>query len=158
MAAIPQKVQVLFGRDYIILELILALDSDWKNYHLSKGVYVNLLFDKLANVYKCYIGSTCRTLHRRISEHMRIAQSIEISDNNAKSLHYSYICKPSVAQNFRVIAAFPNRAVLDGYVQLLEAIMMIFFQSCCRPQHRSRFINSESYDLMKTIRIDADIP
>lgn len=119
---------------------------------------MNLPFDKLAKVYKCYVGSTCRTQNRRISEHMRIAQSIEISDDNAKSLHYSYICKPSVAQNFRVIAAFPGRVVPDGYVQLLEAIMMIFFQSCCRPQHHSRFMNSESYNLMKTIRINADIP
>lgn len=50
MAAIPHKVQVLLGQSSFAPESILALGKDWKHHHLSKGVYVNLLFDKLIKV------------------------------------------------------------------------------------------------------------
>lgn len=66
MAAVLHKVQVLLGRDNFTPESILALNRDWKHHHLSKRVYVNLPFDKSANDYECYIGSTCRTIQTYI--------------------------------------------------------------------------------------------
>ena len=161
MAAIPRKVQLLLGQDSLAPASILALDGDWKHHHLSKGVYINLPFDKSTNIYECYIGSTCCTLFKRVSQHTRIAQLYtggKLSKENAKSLHYNYICKPNVARNFRVLAAFPSRDVPDDYVHLLEAIVMIFFQSCPRPKRNSRFMNAECHEIMRTLRIDADIP
>lgn len=86
---------------------------------------------------------------------MKIARSYTpdtLPDYNAKSLHYNFICKPNVVSNFRVLAAF------SGYVHLLEVIMMIFFQSCPHPQRNSRFMDVESYEIMRTLRTDADIP
>lgn len=97
-------------------------------------------------------------LYRRISKHMRIAQSSELTNDNTKSLHYNYICKPNVVRNFRVLAAFPSRDVPNSQAHLLEAIMMIFLQSCPRPQRNSRFMNAECHEIMRTLRIDADIP
>lgn len=61
-AAIPRKVQVLLGQNDFTLALILALDRDWKHHHLSKGIYVDLPFDKSTNDYKCYVGSTLVTV------------------------------------------------------------------------------------------------
>ncbi|KFZ08449.1 hypothetical protein V501_05958 [Pseudogymnoascus sp. VKM F-4519 (FW-2642)] len=46
MAIIPRKVQVLLGQGSLTPASILSLDRDWKHYHLSKGVYINLPFDK----------------------------------------------------------------------------------------------------------------
>ncbi|OBT77369.1 hypothetical protein VF21_03398 [Pseudogymnoascus sp. 05NY08] len=85
-------------------------------------------------------------------------QTCLAAHENAKSLHYNYICKPNVARNFRVLAAFPSRDVPTGYVHLLEAIMMIFFQSCPHPKRNSRFMNAECHEIMRTLRTDADIP
>ncbi|OBT90602.1 hypothetical protein VE02_01014 [Pseudogymnoascus sp. 03VT05] len=161
MAAIPRKVQLLLRQDSLTPASIISLDRDWKHYHLSKGVYINLPFDKSTNIYECYIGSTCCTLFKRVSQHTRIAQLYtggKLSKENAKSLHYNYICTPNVARNFRILAAFPSRDVPSGYVHLLEAIMMIFSQSFPRPQRNSRFMNAECHEIMRTLRIDADIP
>lgn len=84
-------------------------------------------FNMSTNGYECYIGSACRTLPKRINDHMRIIRSGELSDEKAKSLHYCFIHKASAQTNFRVLAAFPSRDVPDGYVHLLEAIFMAFF-------------------------------
>ncbi|KFY49934.1 hypothetical protein V496_09697 [Pseudogymnoascus sp. VKM F-4515 (FW-2607)] len=160
-AAIPRKVQVLLGQNDFTPASILTLDRDWKHHHLSKGVYVGLPLDKSTNDYKCYVGSACRSLSKRISEHMRIARSYTPSELPGKlvtSMHYKYICKTNVVGNFRILAAFPSRDVPDGYVHLLEAIMMIILQSCPRPLQNSRFMNSKSHELMRTLRIDAGIP
>jgi hypothetical protein len=74
------------------------------------------------------------------------------------SIIVSYIHKASAKTNFRVLDAFPSRDVPGGYVHLLEAIFMFFFYSCRRPQHCSRFMNDECHEIMRTLRIDSDIP
>ncbi|KFY93430.1 hypothetical protein V498_04444 [Pseudogymnoascus sp. VKM F-4517 (FW-2822)] len=162
-AAIPQKVQLVLGREVQTPEEILLLDKDWLH-HKNGGVYVDLAYTKSrpSSEYGCYIGSTTRAFSKRIIEHLRISRRYvpdKLPDRFSGSPHYQSICRAGTSTNFRVLALFHDSGnpKLTGYIHLLEAIMMIMFQSIDGKRFRE-VNNSESEKFILDIQVTAAIP
>jgi hypothetical protein len=123
---------------------------------------VDLPYSKSTKEYGCYVGSTCHTIFKRITEHMKIVDKYthsELPDVFARSLHYRYICKADVVLNFRALAVFHDTSVSDGYIHLLEAILMMILRSYQQSSDSfNLWNNAESHEIVKTLKMDARIP
>ncbi|KAH8705936.1 hypothetical protein BGW36DRAFT_19979 [Talaromyces proteolyticus] len=161
LPAIPRQVMRLFEKSSWSLDDLMSLPSVRG---ISKyGVYGNFPTGNLSvrtdssPGCECYIGST-QCLDTRADQHQRLAKK-EVNDlpkSHKRSLHYNQICREGVKSHFRALAVF-EQPVAKGYLNLLEGIFMILFQTY-RYRRYHEHAPKASFDLFDEISGVVKIP
>ncbi|CAN9115246.1 unnamed protein product [Alternaria alternata] len=164
LAAFSLQVQSLVAEPIWTLEDILALPDTFGDQR--QGIYGNFPTGGGALPHvgcEAYVGSATNLHKRTFSDprsHSNTARrySVEtLPDRHSGSLHYTYICRPGVTNNFRALCGFQEQ-VQRGYLNLLESVSMTIFGTYNDLGRYHHWASKASYDLSSQIRSSLGLP
>lgn len=108
-----------------------------------------------------FLHSKQRSICRESRSSSIAAVSLEeLLESDKRSRHYEYMCQEGAVSNFRVLASFKTASMPQGYLFLLEGLMMIILDTYQDPGTGTyhKWCNKVSFDFVKKLRSTSGFP